>query len=253
MEKNGLLSGKMGSVLYLFHYARLYADNSYEEFAIDLIYKIQETFTRETPLEYADGLAGIGSTICYLIRYGFIKADADEILSDIDSLFFQSVYLDKHTNIKRNTGLIGVGFYLLNRIENRFEDTLILLRLKYLLLLVQDIIFAHLRIEGYTYPFSNRKSLSAQEIKDCKRFLRKMLKTGLCPILTNKALSIVEQLAINENDVFAILENFDKDDSTEMIKLYMKQLSESQNESIVKELAKLQLEDISLPPWWELF
>lgn len=248
-EKDGLLSGKMGVALCLFHSSRLYANDEYVERAMLQIEHVQSNINRDTPFEYADGLAGIGSAICYLVRNEFIDADTDDILSDFDSLLFQIVYFGKHTNLERNTGLTGIGFYLLNRIENRTDESYILLKLKHVLLLVQDIVFACIGMEGYTYPYSGQKALSVREIRDCRRFLKKMLKAGLCPELTKKALAIVEQSATNEHsqDVFSFI------DSCDMPTFYMKQLAESHDSLIVRHLATLQLQEMSLPPWWELF
>jgi len=207
----------------------------------------------DTPWEYASGLAGIGSSISYLISNGFIEADENEILSDFDALFVQNVYYGKHLDITRNTGIIGIGCYFQNRISNKSDDDAIGVQLKYVLLLIQDILFALLGMEGYTYPFAHKKTISAQEIKDCKRFLLKMTQTGLCPELTSKALSIVDKLASNEEDVLIMLEQLTPYDTPDVKIPYLQQLSQKHDNPIVKQLAELHLQDLSLPPWWVLF
>ena len=249
----GLLSGSTGVAFYLYHCSRAYADASYADDAMRLIYEIQDHIDKDTSWSYAEGLAGIGSAISYLIRNGFIDAEADYILSEFDSLFSRNIYHGKHTDMTRDTGLIGIGYYLLNRISNSSGNEMLHLRFNHLLLLVMDILFARLEIEGYTYPYAHSSILTAQEVKDCKRFLRKMSKTGLCPELTGRALSVIEQLEPNEEDVFAAIENQDLKNSKDRIKVCMIQLFRENKNPIVTHLAALQLKYTSLPPWWELF
>lgn len=60
----------------------------YKEYGFRLIEKIQNSIHHETPISYKQGLAGIGSTIEYLVQHGYIDADTDEILEDFDDRIF---------------------------------------------------------------------------------------------------------------------------------------------------------------------
>lgn len=78
----------MGLALFFFHYARFTQNELYSDYAIELIEKIQNRIHEDTPTNYKDGLAGIGSTIEYLVQEGFIEADTDAILEDFDNRLF---------------------------------------------------------------------------------------------------------------------------------------------------------------------
>ena len=189
----GLISGKMGAAIHLFHYARAYADTDYEKQALNLINEIQEEINTDTPYGYDDGLAGIGSALCYLIRERFIEASDEDFFSDFDAVFFNKVCFGEHTDLSHATGLTGIGSYLLNRINDMpMSDNMASLKLRHLLLLIQDVIFARLGMNGYSYPFKQSETLSESDKVDIQRFLDQMLKTGLCPELTRKAIAIYE-------------------------------------------------------------
>ena len=253
----GLFSGKMGIALYHFHYARIYKDEIQEEKALTLIGEIQEEIHADTPYGYAEGLAGIGSALCYLFREGFIKPDDEDFFSDFDTFFFRKVYLGMHTDLSRATGLIGIGYYLLNRIKDTpIDDNMPSLQLRNLLLLVQDVLFAYLGMNGYTYPFLESTSLPESVIVDVKRFLDQMLKTGICPELTRQAITIMGDTRHLEQTVFAELEDAYNNNNMQGFSDLLKKTAESTDlpeDSLARLLANLQIQHMSLPAWWELF
>lgn len=66
-DKNGLFYGKMGLVIFLFHYAQIFGDKFYEYIADGLLDLVFENLDDRSALDYADGLAGIGVGIEYLV------------------------------------------------------------------------------------------------------------------------------------------------------------------------------------------
>ena len=253
-ESIGLFSGKMGVALYWFHCARVFPDENYEEQAQMLFDEVQEGINSDTHFGYADGLAGIGSTLCYLFRERFIELNCEDFFADFDTYFFNQVCFAEHTDLSRDTGIIGIGYYLLNRLKDMPTcDSMTSLKLRHLLLLVQDILFAHLGMNGYTYPFMKSEMLPESIIVDIKRFLGKMLKTGLCPELTRKAIAIIDGMGHFGQTVFAELEDAYNNKNLPVFQRLMAKIAESPEESPAKKLAMLQLQDMSLPPWWELF
>ena len=84
----GLYTGEMGLVLFFSHYARYTQDDLYLEYAYGLMEKLQTRIHRETPINYKQGLTGIGSAIEYLVQNNFFEADTDEILEDFDQRIF---------------------------------------------------------------------------------------------------------------------------------------------------------------------
>lgn len=91
LDNNGLLYGKMGLVIFLFHFARLSKDGFYEYIAEDILETILANLNKETPLNYADGLSGIGSAIEYLLQNEFIIGNPDDIFEEFDQSFNQAI------------------------------------------------------------------------------------------------------------------------------------------------------------------
>ena len=77
----GLYHGKMGIVLFFAHYARYMGNSLYNEFAGELLDEVYQGIHTELPVNFESGLCGVGWGIEYLLQYGFMEGDSDEILS----------------------------------------------------------------------------------------------------------------------------------------------------------------------------
>ena len=113
LSNPGLYSGEMGLVLFFAHYARYTQNNLYLEYAYGLMEKLQNRIHLETPIDFKQGLAGIGSAIEYLVQNGFFEADTDEILEDFDQRIFFTYNLP-YLSIDK---IMDVGYYALWRIS----------------------------------------------------------------------------------------------------------------------------------------
>lgn len=89
-DNPGLLNGKMGIAIFLYHYAQQTGIEIYETYAGELIDEIYEMISTQTSVNFADGLTGIGWGIEYLVRSGFIETDTDEALAEIDKAVYKS-------------------------------------------------------------------------------------------------------------------------------------------------------------------
>jgi hypothetical protein len=116
IDNLGLMHGKMGIAIYFYHLARESQNKIYENYAGELIDEIYEQISLETPLDFENGLAGIGWGIEYLVQQGFIEADTNKILEDFDNRLQQSQ--DQFQGIGLLKGIIGLGAYYLKRIQN---------------------------------------------------------------------------------------------------------------------------------------
>jgi hypothetical protein len=114
----GLFFGKMGLAIYFFNYARFSQKKYFEDTAFELIEAIRSVINDNTPVDYCTGLSGIGAGIEYLAQNGFIKAQVDAILKDIDSKIFQSIVYTDSSDLSLQTGLSGLGRYLLFRVNS---------------------------------------------------------------------------------------------------------------------------------------
>ena len=107
LDSPGLYTGEMGLVLFFFRYAYFSKNELYKEYGFVLIEKIQNKIYQETPIDYKQGLTGIGSAIEYLVQKGYIDANTDEILEDFDARIF-SIQDLPHTPIETMT---SIGYY----------------------------------------------------------------------------------------------------------------------------------------------
>ena len=117
IDNLGLLNGKMGISICFYHLARQTGNPLYEEYAGELIDEIDEGINVNTSLDFADGLAGIGWGIEYLVQNNFIEADTDEVLEEFDKRLMPLIY-SFPSPIGLENGLVGLGDYLLKRIQN---------------------------------------------------------------------------------------------------------------------------------------
>jgi hypothetical protein len=117
IENLGLMHGKMGIAVYFFHLARETQDSTYQDFAEKLIDQIYEEINISTPLDFENGLAGIGWGIEHLIQGEFIEGDTDKVLGEFDNqLHFLKGSFQR---VEFLNGLVGLGAYFLKRIRNR--------------------------------------------------------------------------------------------------------------------------------------
>jgi hypothetical protein len=117
IDNLGLLNGKMGVSIFFYHLSRKTGNTIYEDYAGELIDEIYEGISSNTPLDFANGLAGIGWGIEYLVQNHFLEANTDEVLEETDKRLMQLIY---HTppDLGLCEGVLGVGAYLLKRIQN---------------------------------------------------------------------------------------------------------------------------------------
>ena len=118
IDNPGLMHGKMGISICFFHLARQTGNKIYEDYAGELIDEIYDEITVHTPVDFENGLAGIGWGIEYLAQNGFIEADTDEVLDDFDQHIFKELLYNAPQNIGLLNGLTGTGTYFLSRIKS---------------------------------------------------------------------------------------------------------------------------------------
>lgn len=121
-EDPGLLYGKMGIAIFFFKYARSSANACYEDFAMQIIESVLANINEATPVTYASGLAGIGTGIVHLIQEGFIQADSNEVLQEIDDTMIRVVHLRLVHSADIETGVCGIGRYFVYRLRGQSAE-----------------------------------------------------------------------------------------------------------------------------------
>lgn len=86
MSKNGLLDGKMGAVLFLYHFSRYTKEQFYEDLADLLLDTVAETIKMDTNPKSRESLFGVGLGIEYILSQRFVEGDSDELLEDFDKM-----------------------------------------------------------------------------------------------------------------------------------------------------------------------
>ncbi len=113
----GLLTGRMGIVLFLYYYSLYAKQEESRDIAFELIGGIFDQIeTSEVPHTFCEGLAGIGWGLNHLMRQGFIEADIDDLFAELDQ--FSAEVLERHiqdSNFDYLQGAVGIGLYLLER------------------------------------------------------------------------------------------------------------------------------------------
>ncbi len=189
----GLLNGKMGIAIFFYQYARFTGNKVYEAYAGELIDEIYEEINNSTPVCFADGLMGIGWGIEYLVNHGFVAADTDEALIDIDAAVYRgSLY--KPFLLEDRNDLFGYGLYYVTRLkqhENDEENLRTLFKKYHLIYLTDDCERILVQKKYLDYGIT---SLSFESLVSFSWFLLEMNRLKLFPVKVNKIISCLPEL-----------------------------------------------------------
>lgn len=204
----GLLNGKMGIAIFFYHYALYTQDEQYREFADDLIDEVYEDIKKNTPIDFANGLTGIGWGVEYLVKNRFVEADTDEALEEIDTAILK-YRLSHPVLIKKEDVVFGQGLYQLIRLQSNnpnSEEITTLIKKENLIYLIDE---CERIIIDKTYLNDKFNELSISQANSFLYFLLNVLKSGFLTLKTTKIiLSLLESLiesSLNINLVDRVL------------------------------------------------
>lgn len=120
VESPGLLYGKMGIAIFFFHYSKFTNNELFADYAMDLIDKILNQIHINSPVDYANGLAGIGVGIDYLIQNNFLAVEGD-VCDDFDQKMYNAILYESCFDASMYNGLCGYGRYWITRLK--FQDS----------------------------------------------------------------------------------------------------------------------------------
>lgn len=111
----GLFDGKMGILIFFAHFARYTQKKIYDDFAGKLLDEVYTEIHTETPINFKNGLCGIGWSMEYLLQNNFLDGNSNEVLAGIDAKIMERDPI--HMNDKSfETGAAGILFYILTRL-----------------------------------------------------------------------------------------------------------------------------------------
>ena len=177
----------MGIAIFFYQYGRYSNNNLYTDYGGELIDEIYEEINLNTPIDFADGLTGIGWGIEYLIKNKFLDADTDEALAEIDNAVY-SAMLKSPLFPNNGDDLFGYGLYCISRLhghENDDDNPTTLIKkehLKYLIVECERLL-VHKR-----YLERNIQQMSASILNSILWFLLEMDRLALFPSKVKKVL-----------------------------------------------------------------
>jgi glycosyltransferase involved in cell wall biosynthesis len=124
----GLLEGKMGIIIFLFHYSQYSNNNLVKAIAESMLSSLCENLNDE--LGFKTGLLGIGWGLLYLFIHGFVEGDIDSVLEVVDRKV-EEIDISKMKDFNIEDGLGGILLYVNARLftqsiglgQNPFSNT----------------------------------------------------------------------------------------------------------------------------------
>ncbi len=113
----GILNGKMGISMLFFYLAKHSQNSLFSQYGEELLDQIYNELHSDTPVDFENGLPGIGWGIEHLLQNKFVEADTD-VLEDFDSLIKNELINKIPERIELQNGLLGFGAYFLKRINS---------------------------------------------------------------------------------------------------------------------------------------
>jgi hypothetical protein len=108
----GLLNGKMGIAIFLYHYARYKKQNTYEELADDFIGEILDNkMNNVRHPNFPGGISGLIWGINYLNVNKFIEMEDNSILEDLENFLLANISVKTPVISPEVINLFGTGMY----------------------------------------------------------------------------------------------------------------------------------------------
>ncbi|MGI6323046.1 MAG: lanthionine synthetase LanC family protein [Bacteroidales bacterium] len=197
IDNPGLLNGKIGISIFFYNYGRYTGNKIYTDYAGELIDEIYEEIAINTPLNFANGLTGIGWGIEHLVKNKFVDADTDEALADIDNAVYGGI-LNNPMLLESENDLFGYGHYCLSRLrghENDDDNLNTLIKKEHLIYLIDECerLLVHKR-----YLEFNILQLSVATINSLLWFLLEADRLGLFPVKVKKVLKYLPDYVSKE-------------------------------------------------------
>lgn len=192
MEKPENIHPEMVSII------ELLSSNTTEESqekAMDMLTVLIDSYDIKAYPDYSMGLAGIGCGVQYILYQKYLDGDADEVLSEIDSILISSVYFGEHKCLTHAYGLLGIASYFYYRLEasDKSNSGLIIMKIKSALISILDILLCRFGVDGYAYSdLDQYPAMTDLEKSDAKMFALKLKEYGICNVLASKLIRVID-------------------------------------------------------------
>ncbi len=237
LDNPGLLNGKMGIAIFFYHYSRYSKNKIYEDYAGELVDEIYDEINTSTPVNFENGLTGIGWGIEYLVKNGFVQADTNEALEEIDSAIYRH-RINSPVLINTGDDLFGYGFYHIARIlghEIDDNDLNTLIKKYHLIFLADE---CERLLEQKSYSRFNIESLTINSFNSILWFLLEIQKLNIFPVKVERIFKTVPEYIEKE-----ILKTHDNAGQALLLSL-VKNLIETVKDNAVRDHLKSTVEKI---------
>ncbi|MDR3340308.1 MAG: hypothetical protein LBT25_09520 [Candidatus Symbiothrix sp.] len=246
------LRGATGISLFFFLYARHTDKEEYEERACTLLEKVLENTASLTSHSYAQGIAGVGNTVRFLLTESFVEADSTDFFNDIDKIIRTELKKEMPVAFGFESGITGLGHYALQSAEN--TETI--------RLTVEHLLSAFRVSEYQPHCVSPLFLFPSEILQDVKLFL---LQIKDKPEFSNpisslhKAIETFEKnnavLQSNCPEYFTLqaLRAAELNRDLEKIHTLLPVIASESSDIVLQGLACMSLENPALPAWWKLY
>lgn len=121
IESNCSIEGKGKIINYILNYARFSKKEQCEQVGLRMLEHLLEEININTPVDYRNGITGLGALVECLVQNCLFEADTDELLEDIDALAQYYLITKPTSRIEAFTDGAGLGKYFLLRMQNSFR------------------------------------------------------------------------------------------------------------------------------------
>lgn len=194
----GLYNGKTGLCICYFILSEIENNPNYEINARILLDEISDHIGDVEDLDFANGLAGIGWGIEWLVQNDFVDANTDEILEDLDDELYKSVVFAKAASLSLHNGTLGKAMYFYKRLTAQNPNPVryrTLCNQECLVLLTDEINETLLNKETGLLSVENlRQNLTLSqltEIAQCLVFLIKLIPLRVNAEVTEKLICAI--------------------------------------------------------------
>jgi hypothetical protein len=120
IQNTGLLNGKMGIAIYLYHYARYCGNNVYEEFADDFVDEVMNDKSNNVRHpNFPGSISGLAWGFNYLIEYKFIEIEDNTVLIDLEDFLLENIPSQISMNNPDTINLFGSSIYYASKLKRQ--------------------------------------------------------------------------------------------------------------------------------------
>lgn len=176
IQSSGLFYGRIGLVLFFYHYSKYSKNIKYAELADLLLSDIVAHVYKEIPVSLNNGLCGLGMAISYLFSEGFVDGDEDDVLFEIDKQIEKNISLD-NTDLSFETGILGVLYYLVCRLSRTKRSDNFSSNFKNkVYIIAEELVYNRDSSDGYNIAMQYVKCMQGEPVLiDWSEFFQKII------------------------------------------------------------------------------